>query len=98
MRSKLVIKLLTSAAFGALLGQYVQADHEKWHKLGRDAFLSFQGHRFDLNMANPGSGLNYLIGGSLTVVGLCAVYEVIAIVGTMLVALVHREKPRAEVN
>jgi hypothetical protein len=98
MKSKLVIKVLTSGVLGALFGQYIQADHEKWHRLGRDAFLSFQGHRFDIYMANPGTGLKYLIGGSLTAVGLCALYEVVALVGAMLVALVFREKSQTQVN
>jgi hypothetical protein len=98
MNPKLVIKLLTLAVFGAVFGQLIQADYVKWHNLGRDAFLSFQGHRFDLYMANPGTRLKNLIGGAVLTVGVGALYELVALGGAKLAGLLFREKPRTEVN
>jgi hypothetical protein len=98
MKSKLVVKLLILAVFGALFGQIVHADYEKWHNLGRDAFLSFQGHRFDLYMANPSPTIKSLIGLSVLTVGVGALYELIALGGTKLVGLVFKERPQAASN
>jgi hypothetical protein len=65
-------------AFGVLFGQYVQRDYEKWHAQGRDAFLSFQGHRFDIYMANPSVGVFRIVVATFLVVGVIAIYEMIA--------------------
>jgi hypothetical protein len=80
MKSAYVIRFLLAIAFGVLFGQYVQHDYEKWHALGRDAFLSYQGHRFDTYMADPGAGVFHIVVATILVVGLVAFYEMAAFV------------------
>jgi hypothetical protein len=48
MKAKLISKFLFAVSFGGLFGRYIQWDYERWHRLGRDAYLSNQAHRFDL--------------------------------------------------
>jgi len=78
MKHLYVIKFLLAIAFGVLLGQYVQRDYEKWHAQGRDAFLSYQGHRFDTYMAHPGVGVFHIAAATFVIVGLVALYEMAA--------------------
>jgi hypothetical protein len=92
MKSKLVIKFLTAVTFGALFGQYIQTDHEKWHRLGREAFLSYQAHRFDHYMANPSAGTNYLVVCVILALGLGVLYEGVAFIGAKLISLFSRGK------
>jgi len=78
MNRTYVIKFLLAIAFGVLLGQYVQRDYEKWHAQGRDAFLAYQGHRFDTYMAHPGVGVFHIVAATILIVGLFAFYEMAA--------------------
>jgi hypothetical protein len=87
MKSKLIIKFLLLLASGALFGQFVQSDHDKWHRLGREAFLSNQAHRFDLYMANPGIGTKYFVVSVVFALGFGVLYEGIAYVGAKLIDL-----------
>ncbi|MDR3799475.1 MAG: hypothetical protein P4K93_15050 [Terracidiphilus sp.] len=73
-----MIRLLLAIVFGVFLGQYVERDYEKWHALGRDAFLSEQGRRFDTYMAHPTAGVLHIIVATMLVVGLVALYEMAA--------------------
>jgi hypothetical protein len=79
MKLRYVIRFLLAIAFGVLLGQYVQRDYEKWHAQGRDAFLSYQGHRFDTFMAQPSAGVLHIVVATILVVGLVAFYEMAAL-------------------
>jgi hypothetical protein len=92
MKSRLVIRLLLFVASGALFGQLVQSDHVKWYRLGRQAFLSYQELRFDHYMANPGTGINYVIMMAIFALGLGALYEGIAYVGDKLITPLFRER------
>jgi hypothetical protein len=78
MKLTYVIRFLLAIALGVLFGQYVQHDYEKWHALGRGAFLSYQGHRFDTYMAHPGAGAFRIVVATILAVGLVAFYEMAA--------------------
>jgi beta-lactamase class A len=80
MKLTYVIRFLLAIAFGVLFGQYVQRDYEKWHAQGRDAFLSYQGHRFDTYMAHPGVGAFHIVVATILVVGMVALYEMAAFI------------------
>jgi hypothetical protein len=88
MQSKLVIKFFIAVVFGALFGEVIQLDYEKWHRLGREAFLGYQGHRFDLYMAGPAHGAARFLVLAMFALGLAALYEGIAWVGVKLVSRV----------
>jgi hypothetical protein len=98
MKSKLIIKFLLLLTSGALFGQFVQSDHEKWHRLGREAFLSYQAHRFDLYMANPSTGTKYFVVGIVFALGFGVLYEGTAYVGAKLIDLVLRPKASSNGN
>lgn len=78
MKTPYVFKFLFAVAFGVLYGECFQWDYERWHKLGRDAFLAYQGNRFDRYMANPDPAIFHIVAGILLIVGLAAIYEVSA--------------------
>jgi len=78
MKLTYVIRFLLAIAFGVLFGQHVQRDYEKWHALGRDAYLSYQGRRFDTHMAQPSPGVYQIVAATILVAGLVALYEMAA--------------------
>jgi hypothetical protein len=78
MKLTYVIRFLLAIAFGVSFELRVRHDYEKWHALGRDAFLSYQGHRFDTYIAHPGFGVFHIIAATILVVGLVAFYEMAA--------------------
>jgi hypothetical protein len=86
MKSKLVIKCFIVVVFAVLLGEFIQLDYEKWHRLGREAFLTYQGHRFDLHMADPVHGPAHLLVFAMFALGWGALYEGVAFAGTKLVS------------
>ena len=78
MKSKIVIKFLLAIAFGALFGQYFHHGYEKWHQLGRDAFLTYEAQRFDTSMAVVSSGAPIIIVCIIFGLGLATLYEALA--------------------
>jgi hypothetical protein len=86
MKSSLAIKFLFAVLSGALMGRLIQLDHERWHRLGREAFLSYQASQFDRFMASPGTGVGLIVFCVILVVGLGALYEGVAFFGTRLVS------------
>jgi hypothetical protein len=97
MKSNLILKFLLLTACGALFGQFIKSDYEKWHHFGRDAFISYQSHRFDLYMAVPRTASFYIFGSILLTLGLGALYEGTAYAGTKLMAHFLREKHNMEI-
>ena len=95
MKSKLIIKFLLLVAYGALCGLAIHGDHLKWHRLGREAFLSNQAHRFDRYMASPGTGIGYLIICIFSAFCIAALYEGIAFIGAKLFSSCCGQKPRS---
>jgi len=78
MRQQAMGSLLTAAVIGILLGLYIHRDYVVWNQRGREAFISHQMHRFDLYMASPQATAVTILGALLLVLGLFALYEVIA--------------------
>jgi hypothetical protein len=92
MKSRLVIRLLLFVTSGGFFGRCVQWEQAKWNRLGREAFLSYQQHRFDHYMANPRAGTGYLIVVAIFALGLGALFEVIAYAGARVIALLVQWK------
>jgi hypothetical protein len=84
MKSKIVVKFVLALAFGSVLGQFIHMDHEKWLRLGREAFLSDQAIKFDHDMLTPASGV--IIFCAIFVLGIFALYEGIAFAAVKLVS------------
>jgi len=87
MKSAYAFKFLFAIAFGALFGAYMTWDYSRWHALGRDAFLAYQGNRFDRYMAHPAPGVLHVVVAALMVLGLAATYEAAAFLGAKCVSL-----------
>jgi hypothetical protein len=88
MKSAYVFKLFFVVALGVLSGQHIARDLARWHALGREAFLAYQGNRFDRYMAHPASGLMHVIFTTLILAALAALYEVAAIGGAKCISLI----------
>ena len=56
--------------FGAFIGQRIHLDQEKWIRLGREAFLVAQGHRFDQYLTSTSTVAGYVIGSAIFALGL----------------------------
>lgn len=88
MKSAYAFKLFFAVALGVLSGQAIARDNAKWHALGRDAFLAYQSNRFDRTMAHPVPGALHIVGFTLFVVALLAMYEVASFAGAKCVSLI----------
>jgi hypothetical protein len=75
MKISLLAKLLFLVASGVLLGEITHAGYTHWNRLGRDAFLSYQTHRFDLYMSSPRSALLSCAVFVIFTIGFGALYE-----------------------
>jgi hypothetical protein len=47
MKNRLVPEAISAAILGIALGVLINHTHEKWHRLGRDAFLAHQAENFE---------------------------------------------------
>ena len=90
MKSKLVIKFLLALAFGAVFGQLVHLDQEKWQRLGREAFLANQANQFDHHTTTVAG---VMIACAIFALGLFAFYEGVAFAFLKLVARTQPQKP-----
>jgi hypothetical protein len=86
MKSAYVFKFLFVAALGALFGALIHADAEKWHKLGKDAFLTYQAGKFEQNMASPAPLWLFIAFLVIFVVGVAACYEFCGHLGEKLLS------------
>src|SRR5579859_635904 len=55
MKTKIIVRFFLIVIFGALFGSITQHTHEKWHSLGREAYLTHESEWFDKKMATPSS-------------------------------------------
>ena len=47
MKNKIVPELISAAILGIVVGVFASRSHEKWHRLGRDAFLAHETQIFE---------------------------------------------------
>ena len=89
MKSSSIARLVTALLFGGLFGQHIHNDYVKWQNLGRDAFLAYQGHRFDLYMSSPRpAAFNVAVTAVLAV----GVWVLIEFSGWAIGAIIERTK------
>jgi len=71
-------RILAAGFIGILLGLYVHFDQMRWSQRGRDAFLTYQDHRFDKTIMHPPAQF-FAIGASVVLAGIAiGLYELIA--------------------
>jgi len=88
MKTAYVFKIFFVFVAGVFLGERVNADYSKWHALGRQAFLSYQEHRFDQHIAHLVPGGIHIAGTTFLLLVLAAFYEVAAFLGAKCVSLI----------
>ena len=88
MKSAYAFKLFLAVAIGVLAGEAVTRDYAKWHGLGREAFLAYQGNQFDQYMAHPGPVAENIVIATLLMLLCVALYEGFAFVGAKCVSLI----------
>jgi len=93
MKSAYVFKLAFLAVLGALFGTLIHADAEKWHQLGRDAFLTYQAGKFAENMVSPAPLGLVIVVVIIFVTGLAACYEFCGFLGEKLLSKLAAKKP-----
>jgi hypothetical protein len=98
MNSRLVVKFFIAIASGAFLGELIQLNYMKWHQLGREAFLSYQGTQFDQHIANPGSVAGPIVFCVIAVLGLATSFEMAIYGGVKLASLFTRGKSQSAQN
>jgi len=77
MRENKMARVLATIFLGMLFGVYLHFRELRWLSHGRDAFLSDQGHRFDLIMKTH-SAVTTLAAGVILAVVAAVVYETIS--------------------
>jgi hypothetical protein len=73
-----ISKIMAATLLGSLFGWYIHHDLMTWGQRGREAFITYQMRRFDMNMATPRPVFFTVIVTALLAVGFCALYELIA--------------------
>jgi H+/Cl- antiporter ClcA len=58
VNSSELLSVITIGVIGAL---FADASNQKWHRLGRDAYLSYHSGYFDRHMANPSPPFIHII-------------------------------------
>jgi hypothetical protein len=92
MKTNIIVKLLLVLAFGCLFGLITQHTHEKWHRLGRAAYLTHESEWFDTKMAAPTNAAWQAIEWAAIACFIGAAYECTAYIGTSLLT----RKPRSQ--
>jgi hypothetical protein len=83
MRVRVIVRMAVASLFGGLTSWFISLDYAKWRTLGREAFLSFNGRRFDEHIAAPSSGA-VLIAGISAVAAIGAYEGVVVLVMKLL--------------
>jgi hypothetical protein len=93
MKSAYVFKFLFVAALGALFATLIHADQEKWHRLGKDAFLTYQAGKFAQDMISPAPLAIVLVLIIFLALVLAASYEFCGYLGAKLLSTPGGKKP-----
>jgi H+/Cl- antiporter ClcA len=68
-------ELLSATTMGVIAGLLSHAGNERWHLLGRDAYLAHYSQVFDKQMANQPSLTGHLVVGAIVALFGFAVYK-----------------------
>jgi len=72
-----VNRVIAAVILGLFGGWFIRHDLDKWHSLGRDAFMAYQAHRFDVTyVALPPAAFTIVFTIALTIL-LIGCYEVL---------------------
>ncbi|HTQ95284.1 MAG TPA: hypothetical protein VMH89_00685 [Candidatus Acidoferrum sp.] len=77
MKQNLLPKLFAAILLGSSIGWYSHHYYVKWNLRGRDAFIAYETHRYELFVASPGPLFNSLVFWALIALGICVLYELL---------------------
>jgi hypothetical protein len=80
MKIKGISELISALAIGAICVLFSNGMHQKWHRLGREAFLAHQSQNFDKLYANPASLMHLVLIWVVIVLPIFVLYKGIAFV------------------
>jgi hypothetical protein len=78
LKRDFVSNIMAAMLLGGLFGWYIHHDLLTWGLRGREAFITYQLLRFDMNMATPSPVFYNVIVAALLALGFCILYEAIA--------------------
>jgi hypothetical protein len=78
MKIKIISELFSAAVLGAFFGLHLNGLHQKWHMLGREAYLAHHSQNFDELYANPASAMHLVLIWVITALSVFALYKGIA--------------------
>ncbi|HTW62118.1 MAG TPA: hypothetical protein VMD55_09960 [Terracidiphilus sp.] len=79
MKNKIVPELISATLLGIGFGVIVNHTHEKWHRLGRDAFLAHEAQTFENLYSRRAPWPHELLIWTLVALIVFAVYKALAL-------------------
>jgi hypothetical protein len=92
MTREIACRIMSAVLLGGLFGWYIHHSQVTWSVRGREAFIAYQAHRFDLIYANPSPASSSVVSTALLIIGACLLYELVAY---CLSAMMSNRTPRA---
>jgi hypothetical protein len=98
LRTSWVSRFFAALLMGLTVGAYIHNTQiERWHRMGRDAFLNYQAQRFTHSIAAPRPLLQAEIGFAVVFLLLFGIYELAALFIEHVVKTLDSEKPQNDV-
>ena len=79
MKNRLIPEVISATILGIGVGVFVNRTHEKWHRLGRDAFLAHQAENFEKLYNRQAPWPSELLIWTLVALIVFAVYKALAL-------------------
>jgi hypothetical protein len=93
MKIKGISELFSAVMIGIFFGLHSNGLHQKWHRLGREAFLVHESQNFDMSYANPSSLMHLVVIWAVFALLLFVLYKGISFVLTkVLSAFSHKDE------
>jgi hypothetical protein len=90
MKTKIISELFSVVTIGGSLGLFMNGSHQKWHRLGREAFLARESQNFDKIYANPAPAVHLVLVWLLFALLLYALYKCIAVIAAKILSSITR--------
>jgi hypothetical protein len=93
MKIKIISELISVVAIGAFFGLCSNGSHQKWHRMGREAYLAHASQTFDKMYANPASLMHLILIWLVIALPVFVLYKGIAfVVAKVLSAISDKDK------
>jgi hypothetical protein len=79
MKNKIVPEVISATILGIAVGVFASRTHEKWYRLGREAFLAHEAQAFEKLYNRPAPWPHELIVWTLVALIVFAIYKALAL-------------------